>query len=67
MTALDALMVDKVKANSRGAIANIVLSSLEEDGYEDDNPLVHFGKRIARGEIMASRSMERWKTLQKMP
>lgn len=57
MTTLKAPLVDKVKAHTCRAIADIVLSCQRKDGYKGDNPFVDFVREIVRSKMMSSRAM----------
>lgn len=57
MTKLEASIVEKVKGHTRGAVANIGLSSPQEDRLEGDNSVVVSFKRIVRRDMVSFRSM----------
>lgn len=61
MTTVEAPLMVKVKAYSRGVIACIVLSRQGEDGSEGKNPLVDLVRRMVFDKIMSSRSMAKIK------
>lgn len=54
MTTLKFSLFGKKSAQTREAIAGIVLSRPDEDGSEGDNPCVYFIRGIACGKIMSS-------------
>lgn len=57
MTTLKLSLVYKVRAQTRGAIAVIVINRAEEGDSEGDNPPVDLIRRIASSKVMSSRSM----------
>lgn len=56
-TTLEASLVDRVRAHTRGAIADIILCRPEEDGSGGDNSFLDLFRMNPRSEMMSFRSM----------
>lgn len=59
MMTLEASLVENVRAYTRRAVENFVLSRTQEGNSEADHTLVHLIRRIVRFSVMPSRSMSK--------
>lgn len=55
MTTLEASLVEERRAHTRGVVADIVVSRLEEDGSEGDSPFVDLVTVMFPNDVRSSR------------